>query len=92
MKKLFNTMIGENKRFLKYIIIYCLAFPSFMLLLAYIAIWFDKDVSEIMSALKVIFGTELVGGFVKVMYDYKQTKTAKDSNPQKTDKGGGIDG
>ena len=87
MKKLLNTIIGENKRFMKYIILYCLAFPSLMLLLGYIAIWFDKDIADLMTATKAIFATELVLGIIKVLIDTKKTNTTEKTNSPKS----GID-
>lgn len=87
MKKLLNTIIGENKRFMKYIILYSLAFPSLMLLLGYIAIWFDKDIGDLMTATKAIFATELVLGVIKVLFDAKKNDAAARQNNKRT----GID-
>ena len=83
MKKLLNNIIGENGRFMKYIVVYCLFFSSCVILLCYIASWFGVDTGDVLTATTAIFGFNLVSTLIIKITENRKESTANKAEEKK---------
>jgi uncharacterized membrane protein YjjP (DUF1212 family) len=89
MKKLLHQIIGENGRFMKYVVLYCLGFSSAIILLCYFASWFGVDTDTVLTVTAGIFGFNLVSTLIikiteNKKADAKPAERKEDPNEKKT--------
>ena len=88
MKKLLEHIIGQNGRFMKYIVVYCLFYSSVMILLCYIGRWFGVDTDTVLTVTAGIFGANLISTLIikitENKADKKSAERKEDPNEKKT--------
>jgi hypothetical protein len=88
MKKLLDQIIGQNRRFMKYIVLYCLGFSSLVILLCWLSSWFGVNTDTVLTVTAGIFGFNLISTLIirisENKADKKSAERKDDPNEKKT--------